>query len=79
MIKIARKTKAMTPNNEVRFIEATLDSRGRFSLPKELRVRFGITDRQRVRFSMYEDGVIEIEPVPVSLHAVKLIDEPKDF
>jgi antitoxin PrlF len=44
-------------------IEATVTSKGQVTLPSELRKRLGLKQGSRIRFSIPENGPVQVEPV----------------
>ena len=52
-----------TSRNQAMSVEATVTSKGQVTLPKELRKRFGIQKGSRIRFSIPENGPVQVEPV----------------
>lgn len=44
-------------------VEATVTSKGQVTLPSELRKRLGLKQGSRIRFSIPENGPVQVEPV----------------
>ncbi len=54
---------ALTAHKPSTILEATVTSKGQVTLPSELRKRLGLKQGSRVRFSIPENGPVQVEPV----------------
>lgn len=50
-------------NSSITCIEGTVTSKGRVTVPKELRERLGLHQGSRIRFSILVSGPVKLEPV----------------
>ena len=53
----------VTSRKSLTTVEATVTSKGQMTLPSVLRKRLGLKQGSRIRFSIPENGPVQIEPV----------------
>lgn len=66
----------LASGNGISSVEATVTSKGQVTLPSELRKRLGLRKGSRIRFTMPQNGAVEVEPVRYSLKDIwRMADE----
>jgi AbrB family looped-hinge helix DNA binding protein len=67
---------ALTSQDAIPAIEATVTSKGQVTLPSALRKRLGIGKGSRIRFTMPPHGAVVVEPVRYSVDDLwRMVDE----